>query len=280
MISLFYKRNNIIKWIALLSFFVFSACGLATVPSASVPPDISIHGKPSRKYLLGQKPYELFGVWYYPIPSAHGYTEEGVASWYGKKFHNRPTSSGELYNMFAMTAAHKTLPLGTHVKVTNLENNKKVLVRINDRGPFVAGRVIDLSHKAASNLDMLQPGTAPVRVETIQIASKKIVNGKPSWRAEPVPDFRYGKFNIQIGSFQALDNALKLKETLGREYGTILIQPFVNGGGGCYRVRVGTFRELTRAYAQADLLRQKGFAGAFVVAMEDAVRTTSQEAVR
>jgi len=280
MMPLIHKHNNIVKGIVLLSFFVFSACGLTLVPPASVTPDISMHGKPSTQYFPGQKPYELNGVWYYPISSAHGYAKEGIASWYGKEFHNRPTSSGEPYDMFAMTAAHKILPLGTYVKVTNLENNKSIVVRINDRGPFVAGRVIDLSHSAASNLDMLQSGTAPVRVETIQIASEQILNGKTSWRPEPVPNFRYGKFNIQVGAFQTLDNALKLKTTLGREYENVLIQPFVHGEAGCYRVQVGIFRDLIKAYAKAEHLKQQGFAGAFVVAMEDEVFTPSQKAVR
>jgi rare lipoprotein A len=116
----------------------------------------------------GNKPYRLFGQHYTPLISATRHQEVGIASWYGNKFHGHLTSNGETYNMFAMTAAHKTLPLPSYVKVTNLDNNQSAIVRVNDRGPFHRDRVIDLSYSAASKLGMLQRGTARVQLELIQ----------------------------------------------------------------------------------------------------------------
>lgn len=104
---------------------------------------------------------------YYPLKTNKGYRERGIASWYGTKFHGRRTSSGEPYDMFAMTAAHKTLPLPTYLEVTNLDNNRKVIVRVNDRGPFLPNRLLDLSYAAAVKLDLLKTGTAPVEIRAI-----------------------------------------------------------------------------------------------------------------
>jgi rare lipoprotein A len=112
-------------------------------------------------------PYVISGKTYYPIASSEGYRAKGIASWYGKDFHNKKTANGERYNMFAMTAAHPTLPLPTYVRVTNLENGASIMVRVNDRGPFKRGRLIDLSYKAANLLGMAEQGTAPVLVEAL-----------------------------------------------------------------------------------------------------------------
>ena len=112
-------------------------------------------------------PYTINGVTYYPIPQSEGYRKTGIASWYGRDFHGKKTANGERYNMYALTAAHPTLPLPTWVRVTNLENGKSVRVRLNDRGPFARGRLIDLSYTAARTIDMVGPGTAPVLVEAL-----------------------------------------------------------------------------------------------------------------
>ena len=112
--------------------------------------------------------YEVFGKRYYLLATAEGYKERGVASWYGPDFHARPTSSGEPYDMYAMTAAHKTLPIPAYARVTNLSNGRSVVVRINDRGPFVRGRIIDVSRAAAERLGMLRAGVVPVRVEQLK----------------------------------------------------------------------------------------------------------------
>lgn len=111
--------------------------------------------------------YVVFGKRYYRLPTAAGYVAEGTASWYGRKFNGRPTASGETYDMYALTAAHRSLPLPSYARVTNLDNGKSVIVKVNDRGPFVGQRLIDLSYAAAARLDMLEAGTAPVRVTVL-----------------------------------------------------------------------------------------------------------------
>lgn len=126
-----------------------------------------IHEPPSRG---GNKDYEVLGKHYKVIKNAEGFSENGVASWYGKKFHGHLTSNGETYNMFEMSAAHKTLPLPTYVKVTNLTNQKQAVVRVNDRGPFHQGRIIDLSYAAAYKLGVTKTGTAKVKIEVLHSA--------------------------------------------------------------------------------------------------------------
>ena len=115
----------------------------------------------------GTQPYTVRGKTYYPLKSAYGFVEEGVASWYGPGFHGKTTANGERYNQYAMTAAHKLLPLGTRVRVTHLGNGRSIVVRVNDRGPFIGDRVIDLSRAAATRLYMIGPGTARVRIQSL-----------------------------------------------------------------------------------------------------------------
>lgn len=118
-------------------------------------------------YKTNTKPYTVAGSTYYPLKTVKGFSETGVASWYGKKFHGRKTASGERYNQNKMTAAHKTLPFGTNVRVKNIENGKSVVVRINDRGPFKKGRIIDVSRAAAKKLGMINSGTAKVNIKVV-----------------------------------------------------------------------------------------------------------------
>ncbi len=118
--------------------------------------------------------YEVFGRIYRTNASSEGYEEKGLASWYGTKFHGRRTASGEIYDMFKMTAAHRHLPLPSHVEVTNLDNSKRVIVRVNDRGPFVDDRIIDLSYAAAHRLDMVDQGVARVHVRHVKPAGQKV----------------------------------------------------------------------------------------------------------
>ena len=247
----------------LASSFLFCACaGRMPLPQAKQ--------KPTAGMPRGQKPYQIYGVWYYPIPSAMGYTENGIASWYGDIFHGKPTSSGEAYNMYDMTAAHKTLPLGTHVKVTNKNNGVAIILRINDRGPFVSGRIIDLSYTAAQKLGMLQPGTIPVRVEAVQVAEKTELKGKTVWEAEAVPDFKYGNFTIQIGAFQQVANAISLRQAMQQRYEQASIRPpTARDSERYYRVQVGAYKDLQKAQQEADRLKQKGYPGAFVVALDE-----------
>ncbi len=155
-VATYIRQEHVVKRVCIrglcgciLAFFLVS-CG--TAPQSTV---------------RGLKPYTVRGEKYYPLQSAVGYNEEGIASWYGPGFHGKKTANGETFNQNAMTAAHTVLPLGTMVRVTNLENGKDITVRINDRGPFVHDRLIDLSRRAAEKLDMRTQGTAQVRVEHI-----------------------------------------------------------------------------------------------------------------
>ena len=186
------------------------------------------------------KPYRVDGIWYQPMEKAADFRQKGIASWYGKQFHGRKTSNGEVYNMYGVTAAHKTLPLGTWVKVRNLENGKSAELRINDRGPFVRGRVIDLSYGAAKKLGVVGPGTAKVEVIALGIRRADTAKGE---RYTPI-DYYSGKFTFQVGAFGDRRNAERLRDQLHASYNNAHIVPFVNGEDIFYRVRVGEFATL------------------------------------
>ncbi|HYA49427.1 MAG TPA: septal ring lytic transglycosylase RlpA family protein, partial [Burkholderiales bacterium] len=147
------------------------------------------------------------------------------ASWYGPEFHGRPTSNHEVFNMNDMTAAHPTLPFGTYVNVTNLDNGRTAVVRVNDRGPFVGGRIIDLSYAAARVLGMIGPGTARVRLEILQ-----------GYRATAVA--AASRFSVQVGAFAVQENAYALKRQLEPRYGGVFVATFQTPGRTYYRVRV------------------------------------------
>jgi rare lipoprotein A len=169
--------------------------------------------------------------------------EQGFASWYGHPYHGRPTSSGEIYNMYAMTAAHRTLPFGTRVRVHDLDNGQAVEVRINDRGPFVEGRIIDLSYAAAKSMGMLGAGIAKVQLEILN----------PALLSAP------GIFAVQVGAFRERANADRLRDRIARRFQPVIIQSFDRGDGLYHRVRVGqestedAARELGRQLQQAGL---------------------------
>jgi rare lipoprotein A len=147
---------------------------LSVPPAAASVPDAIPRPEPRARY--GNPPfYDVFGKRYYVLSSSVGYWERGVASWYGPGFHKERTSTGESYDMYGMTAAHKTLPLPAYVRVTNLQNGRSVVVRVNDRGPFVGNRIIDLSYTAAAKLDMLRNGTAMVEVRAIDPSAPPVV---------------------------------------------------------------------------------------------------------
>jgi rare lipoprotein A len=178
------------------------------------------------------------------FPEAKGDVERGMASWYGPDFHGKPTSNREIYDMFDMTAAHQTLPFGTHVIVTNLNNSKAVTVRINDRGPFVKGRIIDLSYAAAKVLDMVGLGTAPVSIEVLKDMS---------------PKQSVVSYSVQVGSFNNKANAVDLKQKLGNRYGNVVIAEFKTARQIYYRVRI---KAKTRSEAEtiAGKLSENGYA--------------------
>ncbi len=199
---------------------------------ASIPDAVPRHESPSR---YGNPPeYEVFGQRYRTLVSSDGFEQRGLASWYGTKFHGRRTSSGEPYDMFAMTAAHRELPLPSYVEVTNLDNGKRVVVRVNDRGPFVGGRVIDLSYTAAHRIGMVQKGVAPVHIRVVSPAGEE---GQP----------------IRVAGTGALD-ALDLEE---RD----------SAGTEPRFVQVGAFADRSAAERVQYDLRSLGFAGVRVTTL-------------
>ncbi|HEY5649085.1 MAG TPA: septal ring lytic transglycosylase RlpA family protein [Nitrospiria bacterium] len=180
------------------------------------------------------------------IPYGAGYREPGVASWYGKPFHGRKTASGEVYNMHKLTAAHRLMPLGTIVRVTHRKNGRSVKVKVNDRGPFIRGRNLDLSYGAAKRLDMVKTGTAPVMIEVLRPPEN---SKKSSGR----------RYTVQVGAFKSHASAKKLAEDLSLDFSHVYLVKDPEGGRDVYRVRVGSKREKTSAISLAGRLsREKG----------------------
>jgi rare lipoprotein A len=211
---------------------------------ASVP-DATPRSEPRARN--GNPPfYDVFGKRYFVLSSNVGYVERGVASWYGPGFHKIRTSTGELYDMYGMTAAHKTLPLPAYVRVTNLQNGRSVVVRVNDRGPFVGNRIIDMSYTAAAKLDMLRNGTAMVEVRSIDQSIAVPVEPAPAAAESPTVDTAVSTVPvpqtlfIQAGAFSDPANAERLAEKLrGRSYGTVFVRDDQIAGRRMYRVRIG-----------------------------------------
>jgi len=215
-----------------------------------------------------QRPYNIFGVWYYPIPCSLGFVEEGFASWYGPGFHGKRTSNGEIYDMHAMTAAHKTLPMGTALRVTRTDTGANIVVRLNDRGPFVAGRIVDLSYRAAQALDMIGAGTAPVRIEALQRATEHRHDGQLSLTPEPLPDFRSGTFTIPVGAYGSVSAADAVKQRLADRGHSARVMRVDTLQGLRYRVFTGTFHDLIEAHISAAHFRDIGYPDACVVALD------------
>lgn len=220
---------------------------------------------PPQRIPGAQKPYQIGGEWYQPIADSTGFHQKGLASWYGPDFHGRKTANGEIYNMHDMTAAHTILPLNTWVRVQNLNNNKTIDVRVNDRGPFVRGRIIDLSYKAATLLGVVGPGTAPVEIVALGKAVGEPEGPSGERKYVPVP-YDQGPFAIQVGAFKNPENAERLKRRLDSAYQTARIVPFDNGRDIFYRVRVGRVTSLTEAASLEQHLIKNGFPEAMVVA--------------
>ena len=237
----------------LLSCFLLFSCGridkvVSPVAVDSAPkkkidvetiPNAIPKREPKSRY-GNPKSYVVFGKRYYVMDSGKGYIEKGIASWYGTKFHGRRTSSGETYDMYAMTAAHKSLPLPTYVKVTNLSNDKFIVVKVNDRGPFHENRIIDLSYTAAIKLDIIQKATGLVEV--------KAIDPEGSTEDNLVKDDKIStqdtSFYIQVGTFSKLESAKILKQKLG-SFGDNLIKisNVIVSGNTLYRVRIGPFTD-------------------------------------
>ena len=235
--------------------FALLGTGILLLGCAANQPPPSPPGHP--------KPYKALGKWYQPLPDSKGFRQRGVASWYGVDFHGKKTSNGEVYDMYALTAAHKTLPLGTYVRVYNLENGRRLDVRINDRGPFVRGRIIDLSYTAANQIGIVGPGTAEVEI----VALGTPVDGRNGSTASfSAGDYYSGNFTFQVGAFVDRQNAERLKNKLARDYGNTHITVFDRGDKVFYRVRVGKCTTLAQAAQYENQLIQNGFPDAFAVA--------------
>ena len=232
---------------------------------------------PSRKKLIvlpGKtqdpklKPYVVNGERYYPIPDAEGFVQFGKASWYGKKFHGRPTANGETFDMYKKTAAHKTLPLGTWVRVVNLAAKKEIVLRINDRGPFVKGRIIDLSYAAAKELGLVGPGVVEVKVVAL---GKEVGTMQSPLGVRPVvevQDLKRGAFTIQVGAFRERGNALRLADRLGVIFDYVEISLNEDPDKGLlYRVWVSKSFTLEAAEKTEKKLENMGFDQAFVVGL-------------
>ncbi|CUU74375.1 rare lipoprotein a rlpa [Campylobacter hyointestinalis subsp. hyointestinalis] len=206
------------------------------------------------------KPYTINGKTYYPTVVEVGDTASGIASWYGPNFHGKKTSNGENYNMNAMTAAHKTLPMNTMVKVLNLKNGKTTLVRINDRGPFVAGRIIDLSKAAANEISMIGAGTAPVRLEVVGFYGKVET---PSNKSATTHTYAGGNFMVQIGAFRKKTGADSYNKEFDKTNGyRTTVRNYVLDSEPIYRVFLTGFRSEDEA---RDFISSGKFKGAFIV---------------
>lgn len=228
------------------------------IPSKRVPPQLKVPAT--------QRPYKIKGRTYFPIPSAYGFVETGTASWYGRKFHGRKTANGEIYNMHALTAAHRTLPMNTWLLVTNLTNNKTVTVRINDRGPFARGRILDLSYAAAKQIRMVEPGTARVKITALGETRQYRRGGKIVNRFLPHQNFKAGRFYVQIGSFTDRGNAIRLTKQMTRWGRETVIHQHNRGGQLIHRVRVKAGTILASAFRMERILHKAGYPDAFVVA--------------
>lgn len=266
------KHIRTISLPALLLLCGAAVSGCTTVLTSTPPPKTSSPSpaKPAPatgRILATQKPYQIEGKTYYPLPSAEGYVETGTASWYGNPFHGRKTSNGETYNMYDWTAAHKTLPMNTRLLVENLGNGKSTTVRINDRGPFVGTRIIDLSYNVARDLGIMKEGTGQVRItalgeaETVQLA-----DNKTAAHFLPHEDFQKGDFYVQIGSFTVRENADRLTDKMnkgGKETETVR---YDRADQVFYRVQIKAGNTLTAAKQMKQTIAGSGFPEAFVVA--------------
>ena len=259
-----------------------SACGGGKLtrdgaPSGSsripdLPDDAVPRPEPRSKYGNGPV-YEVLGKRYSVMPSSTGYQERGVASWYGTKFHGNLTSSREPYDMYSMTAAHKTLPLPTYVRVRNLSNNKSVVVRVNDRGPFVHNRIIDLSYAAALKLDMIRDGTSLVEITAIDFGEpgrdRPVRRSQPAVPAPmpaPEPEPAVSRLYAPVGAFGDRGNAERRLQTL--------VDAGIRGGfiheesaasGMLYRVRIGPVVDVLQYDLLVEELENIGIADPYLV---------------
>ena len=214
-----------------------SQADLAKIPDAV--PEVE-----PRSELGNMRTYEVFGKRYYVLDSSDGFTQKGIASWYGPKFHGKKTSNGEIYDMYAMTAAHKTLPLPSYLEVKNLENGRKIIVRVNDRGPFHDNRVVDLSYTAAIKLGMIAEGTALVEIRAINPRTHRGGGSPVKTRPGKPGKSRVLDFYIQVGVFSEFNNAEKLKDKLRELKTPITVEATMLNDGVAFRVKIGPLNNI------------------------------------
>jgi rare lipoprotein A len=201
--------------------------------------------------LGGNSNYTLRGENYTIIKDPKGFKQEGQASWYGKKFHGHLTSNGEIYDMYSMTAAHKELPIPSYVKVTNKDNGKTTVVRVNDRGPFHPGRIIDLSYAAALKLDVIRTGTANVAIEVISVDRPTQTH-----KQEALP-----KFVVQVASSKHQDRVETLAQDLSQK---LSVKSYVNSASDIHRVFLGPFNDYMLTQKALEQVKELGYTSAFI----------------
>ncbi len=218
---------------------------------ASSPPYDSSTDPPT------QRPYKSKGKTYYPIPDSAGFRETGIASWYGKDFHGKRTSNGEYYDMYGATAAHKLLPMNTMIHVKNLDNGKETVVRINDRGPFVKGRILDLSYAQAKKIGIVAKGTARVRITALAPSNRK---------STTKDNVRQGEYYVQIGSFRNKKRAMALQKRFTSAGVQTVIQQYIHQKKPYFRVQVFAGKRLEIARKAERSLLNRGYNDAFLIA--------------
>ena len=266
-------------YLALLLAFLLSGCGMKnpfarTTPISGVPDysyseDVDYgYGEEKSSEALRRstmKPYKVRGKMYYPIAVQEGDTFSGKASWYGPNFHGKLTSNGERYNMYARTAASKTLPINTYVRVTNLNNGRETVVRINDRGPFVETRIIDLSYKAAKEIGLIKKGVVPVRLEVVshdsdanKYATQR--SEKKQYLSMKTVKTKKKSYFVQLATLRQKQKAMELRKkynSLKRNY-----KPYIFAKNNMYKLMIGKFKTSSAA---REFISKNGFRGAFVV---------------
>lgn len=260
-------KNPIILRLTLLLCLILCACGRHYITPVEYPSKKFI-ALPEKTEDHGFKPYIINGEKYYPLPNSEGFVQYGKASWYGKEFHGRPTSSGEIFDMYRKSAAHKTLPLGTYVNIVNLSNKKRIVVRINDRGPFVKGRIIDLSYAAAKEIGLIGPGVEEVMIVALGKQVGEIESPLGIKSVIEFTDLNRGEFTVQVGAFKSKENALRLRDRMKVifDYVDVAVSD-EKEKGVVYRVRVSKSNTLTEAERIEKELEANGFEEAFIISL-------------
>jgi rare lipoprotein A len=262
------NKNNVLKESnpsssASGSYLAGDGPGADTPADLANIPDAAPRDEPLHRY--ANRPYTVLGKNYTPLTQTGTYKERGVASWYGKKFHGQKTSIGEVYDMYGMTAAHTTLPIPSYARVTNLANHKSVIVRINDRGPFLHDRIIDLSYTAASKLGIIGSGQGMVEVESLNADSNSSAAISPIYR-EPVqitplpseaPVSAEGKVYLQLGAFNSQRGAEEFLASMRAKLGDTGKTLSLSQKNGLFKVRIGTYSSADTARATALKLEER-----------------------